>query len=78
VGGTDVFGLFLDRYDVFYLSQAPGVKLPGGRPIFNGVPARSPEEVLRSRGFEPGERRVLDPDKGIIVVSWRRSLSRSS
>src|SRR5450830_1282975 len=23
IGGTDVFGLFLDRYDVFYLSSSP-------------------------------------------------------
>src|ERR1035437_1348589 len=23
IGGTDVFGMFLDRYDVFYLSRAP-------------------------------------------------------
>jgi dihydrofolate reductase len=78
VGGTDVFDLFLDRYDVFHLSQAPGVKLAGGRPVFHGVPARNPEEVLRSRGFEPGERKVLDPDKSIVVVSWRGSLSRNN
>jgi dihydrofolate reductase len=25
IGGTDVFGMFLDRYDVFYLSRAPGL-----------------------------------------------------
>jgi dihydrofolate reductase len=34
IGGTDVFGMFLDRYDVFYLTRAPGVRLPGGRPVF--------------------------------------------
>ena len=31
VGGGEVFGLFLDRYDAFHLSRAPGVRLPGGR-----------------------------------------------
>src|SRR5262249_3568223 len=31
IGGPDVFGLFLDCYDAFYLSRAPNVRLPGGR-----------------------------------------------
>ena len=43
---TDVFGMFLDRYDVFYLSRVPDVRLPGGRPGFPEVPTRTPEEVL--------------------------------
>ena len=46
IGGADVFALFLDRYDVFYLTRAPGVWLPGGRPVFPDVPARAPEDVL--------------------------------
>ena len=25
IGGTEVFGIFLDRYDIFFLSRAPGV-----------------------------------------------------
>ena len=45
-GGKEVFGLFLDRYDVFYLSRAPAVHLLGGRPVFPEVSARTPEEVL--------------------------------
>jgi dihydrofolate reductase len=32
IGGTEVFALFLDRYDTFYLTRAPGVQIPGGRP----------------------------------------------
>ena len=63
VGGTEVFGVFLDRYDIFYLSRAPGVNLPGGRPVFPEVPARTPEEVLESHGLECGQRRVLDTEK---------------
>jgi dihydrofolate reductase len=73
IGGTDVFGMFLDRYDVFYLSRAPGVRLPGGRPVFPEVPARTPEDVLAIHGLDRGERQVLDPAKNLAVVSWRRS-----
>jgi dihydrofolate reductase len=72
IGGTDVFGMFLDRYDAFHLSRAPGVRLPGGRPVFPEVPTRTPEEVLASHGLEPGLRVVLDPDRGLAVVSWGR------
>ena len=28
IGGPDVFGMFMDRYDTFWLSQAPRVRLP--------------------------------------------------
>jgi dihydrofolate reductase len=41
IGGTEVFGIFLDRYDVFHLSRAPDVRLPGGRPVFPEVPTRT-------------------------------------
>src|SRR5215813_230264 len=71
IGGTDVFGFFLDRYDVFYLSRAPAVRLPGGRPVFPEVPTRTPEEVLARHGLEPGPRQVLDAAKGVTVVGWR-------
>lgn len=30
IGGPDVFGMFMDRYGTFWLSQAPQVRLPGG------------------------------------------------
>jgi hypothetical protein len=73
IGGTHVFGMFLDRYDVFHLSRAPGVRLPGGRPVFPNVPARTPEEVLASHGLDRGQRQVLDPAKNLAVVSWHRS-----
>ena len=72
IGGTQVFGLFLDRYDVFYLSRAPGVKLPGGRPVFPEVPTLTPEQVLSEHGFSPAERRLIDLDRHVEVVSWRR------
>jgi dihydrofolate reductase len=73
IGGTEVFGMFLDRYDVFYLSRVPDVRLPGGRPVFPDVPTRSPEEVLVSHGLDRSQRQVLDPTKGLAIVSWQRS-----
>jgi dihydrofolate reductase len=73
IGGTEVFGFFLDRYDVFYLSRAPAVRLPGGRPVFPEVPARTPEQVLARHGLEPHRQQLLDAEKGIAVVEWRRS-----
>jgi dihydrofolate reductase len=72
IGGTEAFGLFLERYDVFHLSRAPGVRLPGGRPVFPEVPTRTPEDVLASHGLGRGERQILDPAIGLAVVSWRR------
>ena len=72
VGGTDVFGMFLDLYDLFHLSRAPNVQLPGGRPVFPDVPAQTPEAVLARHGLEPGERQMLDQARGVSLVSWRR------
>jgi dihydrofolate reductase len=73
IGGTEVFGMFLDRYDVFHLSRAPNVRLPGGRPVFPGVPTRTPEEVLAGHGLNAGPRQALDPAWDLAVVSWQRS-----
>ncbi|HEY5225694.1 MAG TPA: dihydrofolate reductase [Methylovirgula sp.] len=70
VGGTEVFGLFLGHYSAFYLSRAPDVRLPGGRPVFPGVPAKTPESVLASHGLVAAPPVVLDRDKGLNVVSW--------
>jgi dihydrofolate reductase len=72
IGGTDVFALFLDRYDLFQLSRAPNVRLPGGRPVFPDVPARTPEQVLARHGLACRERMMLDPDKGVALETWSR------
>ena len=73
IGGTDVFGLFLDiGYDAFHLSRANKTRLPGGRPVFPQVPARSPEDVLTNPGLRPGERRVLDAQADATLVTWTR------
>jgi dihydrofolate reductase len=72
IGGTEVFGRFLDSYDAFHLSRAPDVRLPGGRPVFPGVPARTPEEALASHGLHPGPQRVLDAKRGATLTTWTR------
>jgi dihydrofolate reductase len=73
IGGTDVFGMFLPDYDIFHLTRAPDVRLPGGRPVFPQVPPHTPEKVLASHGFEPSPSQVLDAERGVSVVSWQRS-----
>jgi dihydrofolate reductase len=76
IGGTEVFGLFLDAgYDAFHLSRANRVRLPGGRPVFPQVPGQTPEEVLASHGLHPGERRVLDETADATLVTWTRGAS---
>jgi dihydrofolate reductase len=75
IGGTDVFGLFLDLFDVFHLTRVTGVTLPGGRPVFPAVPARLPEQVLVEHGMHPGPIRVLDSAHGLTLTSWQRRQS---
>ena len=71
IGGTEIFGMFLDiGYDAFHLTRADHVRLPGGRPVFPEVPASTPEEVLRHHGMKPGSQRVLNPEKKVTLVTW--------
>jgi len=72
IGGPAVFGMFMDRYDVFWLSQAPHVRLPDGEPCFPGVPARTPQQVLQSHGLRAGQAQLLDPAADVTVTPWRR------
>ena len=74
IGGPDVFGMFMDRYDTFWLSLAPRVRLPGGEPCFPGVPQHSPQQVLAMHGLRAGEARVLDPADDVSVTPWRRGV----
>jgi dihydrofolate reductase len=72
IGGPDIFEMFMDRYDTFWLSQAPRVQLPDGEPCFPGVPRQSPQQVLAAHGLEPGEPQILDAAADVIVTPWRR------
>lgn len=73
IGGTEVFGLFMESFDTFWLSQAHRLALPGGTGAFPGVPPLSPEDVLRSHGLVASETRVLDVAQEVSVTAWRRS-----
>jgi hypothetical protein len=72
IGGPGVFDMFMDRYDNFWLSQAPRVRLPDGEPCFQGVPKRSPQAILAAHGMEAGTSQVLDAAEGVCVTPWRR------
>ena len=72
IGGPNVFDMFMERYDTFWLSQAPRVRLPDGEPAFSGVPARSPQQVLAAHGLRAGESQILDAAEGVVVTPWRR------
>jgi hypothetical protein len=72
VGGPDVFGEFLDiGYDLFFLSRAPA-SIPNGRPVFPGVPARTPEAVLTEHGMVSQGTEVLDAASDVTVTRWGR------
>ncbi|MCG6204426.1 dihydrofolate reductase [Rhodopseudomonas sp. HC1] len=73
IGGPDVFAMFYDRYDTFWLSDAPHVRLPGGQPCFPGVPAQTPQQILTAHGLVAAERIVLDAAHDVGVTPWRRA-----
>ena len=73
IGGPEVFGMFMDRYDTFWLSQALRVRLPGGEPCFPGVPGRTPQQILAAHGLKAGETRILDTAGDVSVTPWRRA-----
>jgi hypothetical protein len=74
IGGPYVFGMFLDRYDTFWLSQAPHVRIPDGEPCLPGVPQRSPQDILAAHGLKAGEAQMLDAADEVSVTPWRRVL----
>ncbi len=73
IGGPEVFAMFLDRYDTFWLSQAPQVRLPTGEPCFPGVPAQSPQQILAAHGLTAGQPQILDRANDVSVTPWRRT-----
>jgi hypothetical protein len=68
-----VFDMFMDRYETFWLSEAPHLRLPGGEGCFVEVPERTPQEVLTSHGMKPGAPYLLDAAHGVTVTPWRRT-----
>lgn len=73
IGGTQVFGLFLPRYDAFHLTRAENARIPGGRPVFPEVgPNATAEDVLAGHGLKAGPRRAIDAGAGITLTTWQR------
>ncbi len=71
VGGTDVFGLFLNiGYDAFFLSRAEA-SVPRGRPVFPGVGRdKALEDVLTMHGLVLRSTRQLDPVTNTVLEEW--------
>lgn len=70
VGGTEVFGLFLELgYDDFFLSRADA-SVPYGRPVFPG--GLTPEKALKRGGMTLKETHVLDQASNTTVEHWAR------
>jgi dihydrofolate reductase len=73
IGGPEVFSMFLPLYDLFYLSRAAKVVIPGGLPVFAEVgPNATPDDVLARHGLTPVETRELDAAAGVSVTTWKR------
>jgi hypothetical protein len=72
IGGPAVFAMFMDRFDTFWLSEAPKVRIPDGEGCFPGVPALTPEQILSSHGLKPGTPQLLDVAENVSVTPWRR------
>jgi len=72
IGGPVVFGMFMDRYDTFWLSQAHRLTIPGGTGGFPEIPHRSAQDILASHGLTATETRTLDAARAVDVTAWRR------
>ena len=71
IGGSDVFTMFLPRYDSFHLSHA-GTGAHPRRPVAVYRSPATPEDVLRRHGLKPGPRRDLDAAADLSVTTWTR------
>lgn len=72
IGGPEVYGLFLPRYDMFHLTRAARGFIPGGRPVFPGIPPRTPEDLLKEHGLKLCETRVFDAEAEVTLHTWQR------
>ena len=70
LGGTEVYGLFLDRYDAFHLSRVAGLRLLQGRPVFPQVPQMTPEDILQTSGLSQASQMILDSSRSTTLSNW--------
>lgn len=70
LGGTEVYGLFLDRYDAFHLSRVAGLRLLHGRPVFPQVPQMTPEHILQTSGLSQESQMILDSSRSTTLSNW--------
>lgn len=77
LGGTEVYGLFLDRYDAFHLSRVAGPRLLHGRPVFPQVPEMTPEHILQTSGLSQASKIVLDSSRIATLSNWMLNKSRN-
>jgi dihydrofolate reductase len=72
IGGPLVYSLFLKLgYDVFHLSRAVNVRLPGGLPLFAGESfVGEPEAALKAAGLAAQPTRILGPE--VTLTDWTR------
>ena len=73
IGGTEIFDLFLERYDAFWLTVAPRERFGSGVPVFSGVLQTSAENVLRRHGMRPADARMLDAERDVTLTKWVRA-----
>ena len=76
IGGTEPFGLFLERgYDAFHLSRAAMRGFPAAVRCFPASRPQRPKSCWRNHGLKPGPMRVLDairrpqPDRLAAMIS---------
>ncbi len=73
IGGTEVFGLFLPRYDAFHMTEAANAKIPGGMPVFPQVGRQmTAADALANHGLRPGRHRDLDAAAGVTLTTFER------
>ena len=74
IGGPAVFGMFMDRFDTFWLSEAPRVRIPNGEGCFPRVPEFTPQQILSSHGLKAGAPQLIDAAEDVTVTPWRRGV----
>ena len=72
IGGPLVYSFFLEGYDVFHLSRAVKVRLPGGLPVFaKDRFGGEPDASLKAAGLTAGPTRRLDEE--VTLTDWTRT-----